>query len=115
MDYPISAREYTLFMRCLYNATYLTIPNSEYATELLSTCDFTNGFSKGFPLKTKMAHKFGEARFGDEHELHESGIIYINNKAFVITIMTRGKNFDKLPEIIQQSSAIIYQYISKIT
>lgn len=113
-DYPMSAKEYSLFMRTLYNASYLNISNSEYAAELLSTCDFKDGFAKGFPAGIKMAHKWGEARNGNDDELHESGILYINNTAYILTVMTKGKDFNKLPGVIQNVSAVVNRTLAGV-
>lgn len=108
-NYPISAKDFSLFMRALYNACYLTKANSEFATELLSKCDFMNGMMKGLPENIKVAHKFGEAGNQSGLELHESGIIYLNNTAYLITIMTKGRDLNKLPDVIREISAKVYQ------
>ncbi len=112
--YPISAKEYSLFMRAIYNASYLTIAHSEYAAELLSTTDFKNGFSKGFPPSIKMIHKFGESGTPIEHQLSESGIVYINNKSYVLTVMTKGKDLSKLSTVIAEIAEKVYQQVSTL-
>lgn len=108
-NYPITAKEYTYFMRSLYNASYLSIKNSEFATELLSKCNFTKGLVAGIPSNTKVAHKFGESGDPLEKYLSESGIVYLNGSPYTITIMTRGKELKKLPEVIKQLSEAVYQ------
>ena len=45
--YYFTAKQYSLFMRTLYNAAYLSIDDSEFATELLSKCDFEQGIKMG--------------------------------------------------------------------
>lgn len=110
-NYPVSAKDCSLFFRSIFNASYLTIPHSEYAAELLSTSDFKEGFIKGFPPSTKMIHKFGEAGNQMEHQLHESGIVYLNGKPFVLTIMTKGADLEKLPTVITEICKIIYTEI----
>jgi len=110
-NYPISAREYTYFMRSLYNASYLNIKNSEFATELLSKCNFKKGLVAGIPADIKISHKFGESGDPNEKHLSESGIIYLNDNPYTLTIMTKGKDMNKLPEVIKQLSSAIYQYM----
>ncbi len=110
-NYPISAKEYSLFMRALYNGSYLNKENSEIGAELLSQCDFNCGLIAGLPKGTKVAHKFGESGKINEQHLSESAIIYINNSAYVLTVMTSGKDYKKLPEIIKEISANVYQYM----
>ncbi|MBS1534078.1 MAG: serine hydrolase [Bacteroidetes bacterium] len=111
-NYPITAREYTYFMRSLYNASYLNTQKSEFATELLSKCNFNKGLTAGIPTGTKIAHKFGESGDPLEKHLSESGVIYLNNAPYTITIMTKGKELNKLPEVIKQLSGAVYQFMA---
>ena len=113
-EFPITAKDYSCFMRVLYNASYLTIDDSEYATQLLSKCDFKEGMVKGFPENTKMAHKFGESGDQNEQQLHESAIIYINDKPFLLTIMTKGSDPQKLPGVISQIASTINQQMNVV-
>lgn len=108
MTYTITTRDYSIFMAALYNAAYLTIPNSEYATSLLAKCDFKEGLLKGLPADVKVAHKFGEAGSNQVRELHETAIVYINNNAYLITVMTRGNDIKKLAETIAEISRLTY-------
>ncbi|MEI7523837.1 MAG: serine hydrolase [Mariniphaga sp.] len=108
-DYPISSKDYSLFMRSLYNASYLTIEDSEFATELLAHSDFKNGLIKNLPEFVKKAHKFGEGGSNLEPELSETAFIYLENKPYLLTVMTKGKDNRKLAQIISQISDIIYQ------
>ena len=45
-DSRVTAKEYSVFMRVLYNASYLSIPASEFAINLLTQCDFKEGLLK---------------------------------------------------------------------
>lgn len=111
-QYPISAKDYSLFMRAIYNASYLNITNSEYAAELLSTTEFKDGFAKGFPSSVKMIEKFGESGSTIEHHLSESGIVYVNNKPYVLTVMTKGKELSTLAAAIAGIANIVYQQVA---
>lgn len=84
--YLININDYSKFLRILYNAGYINKVNSEYAIELLTTSDFKNGILKELPKNIQVAHKFGESGNQFEKELHESGIIYLNNLNYLITI-----------------------------
>ena len=110
-DYPITTKEFSLFFEELYNAGYLTIEDSEFAVELLTTCNFSNGLVAGLPPGTTIAHKFGEAGNGEVHELHESGIIISGNKRYQITIMTKGAELSKQAEIIKNLSKLVYDRV----
>lgn len=108
-NYPITAREFSYFMRGLYNASYLNDKNSEFATELLGKCNFKNGMVSSIPSSTKIAHKFGESGDAKEQQLSESAIIYLNDNPYLITVMTKGKDYKQLPQIIKEISASVYQ------
>jgi beta-lactamase class A len=108
-DIPISAKEYSLFMRALYNATYLTISDSEFSTELLSHSDFKDGLMSGLPEGLKVAHKFGEAGGPGFFNFSESGIIYLNNSPYLITIMTKGPTLENLPPIVSSISQKVFE------
>lgn len=110
VNYSLSAEDFSVFLKVLFNAGYLSIENSEYALKLLSECDFKDGFVKGLPAGTPIAHKFGEwGDGGANHELHESGIIYIDGEAYILTVMTSGKSIPELAKTIQELSALFDQ------
>ena len=112
MDYPINIKDYSLFFESLYNAGLLTIDDSEFAMELLSHSDFNGGLMGGLPDSVKIAHKFGEAGDDNIHELHECGIVYSGNKRYEITVMTKGKDYNKLADFIKNISKIAYQRLN---
>ena len=95
-------------METLYDGSYLTIAASEYATSLLAQCNFKDGLLKELPSNIKIAHKFGESGTAEMKELHETGIIYLGANAYLITVMTRGKDIQKLSETISDISKIAY-------
>ena len=111
-DFPISVKDYSLFMRILYNGSYLNNTDSEFAIELLTRCDYKDGILKAIPGSIAVAHKFGEAGDPNLFQLHESGIVFLNNNPYLLTIMTTGTDMKKLPEVLQQISAKVYQFSS---
>jgi beta-lactamase class A len=104
-----TAQNYSLFMRAIYNASYLTIEHSELAAKLLSESTFQNGIVSGLPKGTMIAHKFGEAGSPSEVQLHESAIVYLDNKSYLLTVMTKGKNMKKLGELLGEISKAVYE------
>jgi len=112
-NYTISAREYSQFLRLIFSGNYLTIDNSEYAAELLSQCEFKEGMQKFLPKDISIAHKFGEWGDGkDLHQLSESGIVYLNNNPYLITVMTEGKDVKELANVIADISKVCYVYMN---
>jgi beta-lactamase class A len=110
MDYSISARDYSRFMTILYNGHYLGEAYSELALKLLSKSDFRQGLVSQLPASLMVAHKFGEKFYKNEHELHESGIVYCDNKAYLITMMTKGDDVENLAKAIGEVSKEAYNY-----
>ena len=107
-NYPISTRDYSIFMRALYNAAYLSIDDSEYATELLSAADFKGGLINDLPKTLQIANKFTETGDKQESELSESAIVYLNNRTYQLTVMSKGATYEKLPELLTQISNKVY-------
>jgi beta-lactamase class A len=114
---PLSAQEYSLFMESLFNATYLNIRQSEFAIELLTKSTFDDGIVKGIQSeKLLIAHKFGESGTDRNKELHETGLLYIDDRPYLITVMTRGNDnvdYSKLASVIQGISHQVYEGLTK--
>ncbi len=107
-QYFFTVNGYSLFMRAIYNATYLNTENSNYAAKLLSQSTFKEGIVSGLPSGTPIAHKFGEAGNPNEIQLHESAIVYLDGKAYLLTVMTKGKEFITLAKLIAEISKAVY-------
>ncbi len=110
----ITAKNFSSFLNILFDASYLSKENSEFAVELLEACDFKLGMVKGLPASTIVAHKFGEMGDSTMRQLHESGLIYIHNTPYLLTVMTNGYDVTELPDIIGNISRMVYQnFINK--
>lgn len=108
-QYFFTTKQYTLFMRAIFNASYLTIDDSEYAAQLLSQSEFDKGIRKGVPATVNIAHKFGESGSPVEMQLHESAIVYLKNKPYILTVMTKGKDNNSLSNLIAEISSVVYK------
>jgi beta-lactamase class A len=108
MNFQISALDYSKFFRVLYNATYLSRANSELALSILSKSTFKEGIMKSIPDKITVAHKFGEYNDGPYKELHEAGIIYVNNNPYLLTIMSKGNDIKTMPSFLGDVAKIIH-------
>lgn len=114
----ITPKDYAFLFRVLVNATYLNRDYSEKALALLSQTDFNGGLVAGVPSGTTVSHKFGEYALVEngqvtKRELHDCGVVYGGQKNYVICVMTKGQDFNKLQNTIKQVSAIVYQGINK--
>lgn len=108
----ISVRDYSRFFRILYNASYLNEANSNSALEILSTTQFKDGVVAGVPDDVLVAHKFGERTVGEVQQLHDCGIVYAETP-YVLCIMTRGFDLDRLVQAIAELSEVTYQEVIK--
>ena len=118
----MSAKSFSLFFRILYNATYLNRVMSEKTLELLTRSNFTKGITAGLPKNIKIAHKFGERTYVSPttktvivRQLHECGIIYIPNKPYLLCVMTKGTDYEKLEDIMKSISHGVYTYMTSLT
>jgi len=111
--FTMTALDYSIFYKVIYNSGYLSAEFSEYAAELLSHSTFQEGFGQAFPKGTKMYRKFGEWRLsGQDYELHESGVFFIKNTPFLLTVMTRGKDTPRMAGAIRAISKKVYEMVS---
>lgn len=101
-QYRMTAREWSIFMKALYNGSYLGIDRSQMAMDWLSRSDFAEGMVAGLPPGTKIAHKFGESGpMGDlPAQLHEGGIVFGEHGDHLLVIMTAGPDASRLPAIV---------------
>jgi beta-lactamase class A len=116
----MSAKTFTLFLRILFNGTYLSHQDSEKALELMTVNDFPQGLKGGIPSTTPIAQKFGEriVSMGEnqptQRELHNCGIVYPDtNGPYLLCVMTRGSDPDALSKEIRDISQIVYQQATK--
>ena len=113
-NYVMTASQYSVLFKLLYSSSYLSNGNSEFALRLLNQSDFKNGLVRDLPGNLQVAHKFGEAGGKHQHQLHESGLIYMNYAPYLITIMTKGYAIDDLPPVISTISKMVYDDLSRI-
>ncbi len=110
----MSPQTYSLFLRLLYNSTYLSREMSEKLLGLMTTPDFPQGIESGVPDGVKVAAKFGERQIFDqngtllERELHDCGIVYARDP-YILCVMTRGKDFEVLAREIAEISKLVYE------
>ena len=112
--------DYALFFRTLYNATYLSVENSEKALELLTQTDYTQGMVRYLPPQLPVAHKFGVATLNDETgkqygELHDCGIVYKPENPYVLCIMTKSysPHIKQVEEVIANISARVFESLEE--
>ncbi len=109
----VSVRDIGRMFRILYNASYLSPEMSRKALKILCETAFDRGMQAGVPPGVAVAHKFGERVFPDtgEVQLHECGIVYYPENAYILCIMTKGRNLEILERLLRDISQVVYREV----
>ena len=115
----MTVKEYASFFRILYNATYLTRDYSEKALGLLTQVEFDKALGAGIPDNIILAHKFGERGYINDEgknvkQLHDCGIVYYPERPYLLCVMTRGDDLEKLSATIQRISRLVYEDVNSL-
>jgi len=108
LNYQTNVLDYSKFMTILFDGSYLNRENSELALQWLSQSSFKDGITKFLPQDLLVAHKFGEFGLKAEKQWHETAIIYAAGRPYLITIMTKGYEIEKLRQVISDVSKQVY-------
>lgn len=108
LKYETNAIDYSKFLRILFNGSYLKKVNSDLCLEWLSKSSFDDGMTKYLPKDILVCRKFGEFGLKAEKQWHESGIVYFNDKPYLLTIMTKGFDTVKMKETISEISRLVF-------
>ena len=108
----ITSLGYSTNLKQIHMSAKLFPTNSEFAIELLSKSDFKEGITSSIPSNINVAEKFGESGDLNTRQMHETAIIYLNERPYLLTIMTKGKEINNLPEVIKKTSYAIYSQMN---
>jgi beta-lactamase class A len=110
----MGAKEYSRIMRALYVSSYLSRENSEIILSIMTRSEYDEYLGQGVPDGVSFAHKIGENE--DQGIVLDSGIVYVDNRPYLITVMidykTGDMGRDKALEIMKNISERAYSYIS---
>lgn len=109
----LSAREYSAFFRILYNASFLSRADSNWALSLLTQTSYKDGLVAGLPPGTVAAHKFGTRRYEGkpDKQLHDCGIVYHPRLPYLLCVMTRGRSMAEQAAAIRDVSALVHKTV----
>ena len=107
-DYETSVKLYGAFFRVLYNASYAGTEGSEKLLSMLTQSSFRDGLVAGVPAGIQIAHKFGTR----STEFPDCGIVYTQKTPYILCIMTRGDDFEKLVQFIAEVSRLVYTEVA---
>jgi len=113
----VSAKDYSRIFRSLYNASFLNRENSQQVLEWLDAAVFDEFLTYPLPKQLSFPHKYGE-NF-DVRAYADSGIIYIPNRPYLITVMVQGdlnapleQDKQRAAEFMRLASQKTYEYFS---
>lgn len=117
----ITAHDYSIFLRVLYNATYLNTSASEKVIELMVKSKYENGLRAGVPSHVEVAHKFGLLSEKDDsglvgvRQLHDCGIVYHPKRPYLLCVMTKSRApIEKIEIYLKGISELVYQEVDKL-
>lgn len=106
----VSAKEYSRLFRALYISSFLKRSGSQQLLDWLTHTPFNNTLPSGMPQNTLFAHKIGEDDV--EKNYLDSGIVYVPNRPYLITVMVKQHDQNKADAIMKQISEAAYQYVT---
>lgn len=108
-----SVREYAGLFRLLYNTAYLDATGSAKLLAWLSESSYDKGIGAGVPSSVRIANKFAERVTSEETRyLHDCGVVYVGGDPYLLCVMTKGRDFAALREIIAGVSSAVYSAVA---
>lgn len=111
----MNVKEYSYFLRVLYNSTLLSREMSEKALGLLTQSTYSNALRSGLPNGIDVAHKFGVSGGVDakgnpvDRQLHDCGVVYIPQHPYLLCVMTKSSSdLSTIESFISQLSRQVY-------
>lgn len=111
-SYPISPKEYSQFLKAIYNTSVLSPLTAEMAIKLLIKSDFKEGLRRGIPEEIDVASKFGETGPDKDRQFHEAAIVFAPGKTYLMVVMTNGSDTQTLTDLVAEVSREVYTFIS---
>lgn len=108
----LSVKSLSSFFRILYNASVLSVEMSEVALEMLSHSSFRDGILAGVPPGVPVSSKYGELWISDEeNQLHEFAIVYHRDHPYLLGVMAKGHDYERMKTFIRDLSRIVYEVV----
>jgi len=108
-DGRISAKRYSVVLRALYNASFLSDDSSQKLISFLSDEPFVDYLKSGFDKDIRFAHKIGIDT--DKKIYVDSGIVYLKDRPYILIVMTKEKSESEAKSIMQDISKNVFNYV----
>ncbi|MFA6183475.1 MAG: serine hydrolase [Parcubacteria group bacterium] len=106
----VTGKKYSIFWRSLYTSSFLVEEYSQQLIEIMSHSQTNEYLSRGLPKGLIFSHKIGVIY--EDNIYADSGIVYVPERPYIITVMMQGKSQDESEKIIKEISQKIYNYVS---
>lgn len=106
----MSAKRYSVILRTLFNASYLSDENSQKIIAFLSQEPFEDYLKSGLAGNIDFAHKIGVDT--DKKVYLDSGIVYLKDRPYILIVMTKDKEEGQAKEIMKDISGQVFNYIN---
>lgn len=111
-NYYLSPKQYSFFLRILYNGNYLGQERSQAILSLLSQTNFNQGIRKVVPQEFAVVHKFGLLTLADKKiGFRDCGIVYYTSKPFIVCIMATGDDQQELVADTEMVTEKVFKYV----
>lgn len=108
----LTAKRYSILFRSIYTASFLPPFYSQKLLDILIQSPFDQYLQTGMPKTVKFADKFGTQM--DLGAFADSGIVYIPNRHYLISVMLESKKLGTKPiEAIHEDAKKLFEEISK--
>lgn len=108
-DGSISAKRYSVILRTLYNASFLTDNGSQKLISFLTDEPFADYLKSGLAKDVKFAHKIGIDT--DKKVYLDSGIVYLKDRPYILIVMTKSKEELDAKAIMKNISEKVFNYV----
>lgn len=110
-----TAKEYARVFRSLYYASMLTKEDSEYLLDILTKTDRQKYMTAQLPENVMVAHKYASMK--PDRSFSDVGIVFINNRPFLLAITIDGRNSktfneDSARQVIGTIAKKSYDYVT---
>lgn len=108
-DGSISAKKYSVILRTLYSSSYLSEENSQKILSYLAAKTFMEYLGSALPENIIFSHKIGIDT--DKKIYLDSGIIYLEQRPYVLAVMTKSKTENQAKDIMKDISGKVFNYV----
>lgn len=105
----ISAKQYAVILRSLYNAAYLSEEDSNEMLQIMVNAKYRDYLGSAIPGDVQFAHKIGTS--GQRLVFLDAGIAYVPRRPYLLVAMMETKDEEEAKNLMQTISKDAYDYV----